>query len=206
MKVELDQVSQAVEDIQNGQPVVVIDDELRENEADLVFAAQKASPRLIAFMMTWCRGLICVPMTGHILDRLSLPQMVDVNTERHGTAFTVSVDARDGISTGISATDRAKTISILCDPASTPEDLARPGHVFPLRAATGGVLRRPGHTEASVDLARLAGLAPAGVICEILTADGRLMRGSKLQRFSEAHCFHTVKIGALIQYRMATDS
>jgi 3,4-dihydroxy 2-butanone 4-phosphate synthase/GTP cyclohydrolase II len=206
MKIELAQVSQAVGDIQEGRPVVVIDDELRENEADLVFAAERVSPKLIAFMMTRCRGLICVPMAGHILDRLSLPQMVDVNTERHGTAFTVSVDARDGISTGISAADRTKTISTLCDPASTPEDLARPGHVFPLRAANGGVLRRPGHTEASVDLARLAGLVPAGVICEILAADGRLMRGPRLQRFSDAHCFRMVKIGTLIQYRTATGS
>ena len=162
----------ALADIAAGRPLVVVDDEDRENEGDLIFAAEKATADLVTLMIRECGGLICVPMTGADLDRLALDQMVNQNTERMGTAFTVSVDARAGVSTGISAADRAATISLLADPASTAQDIVRPGHVFPLRARPGGVLRRAGHTEAAVDLATLAGLRPAGAICEIMNADG----------------------------------
>ncbi len=165
-------IEQAIDDIRAGRPVVVVDDEDRENEGDIVFAAELATPELVAFTMTHCRGLLCVPLEEEALDHLELGQMAPHNTERMQTAFTVSVDAREGVTTGITAADRARTIRMLADPATTAYDLVRPGHVFPLRAKPGGVLRRPGHTEAAVDLARLAGLRPAGVICEIV-AGGR---------------------------------
>src|SRR5689334_15211339 len=182
-----DRIDRAVSDIAAGRAVVVVDDENRENEGDLVFAAELATPELVAFMMTECRGLICVPMRGPDLDRLELGQMVQQNSESHGTAFTVSVDAMEGITTGISAADRARTIRLLADPAPVPGDFARPGHVFPLRAREGGVLTRPGHTEAGPDLCELAGLSPAAVICEIARPDGTMARLPDLVPFARRH-------------------
>src|SRR5262249_51632382 len=164
--IPLDDVIRAIKDIADGRPVVVVDDADRENEGDIIFAASKATPELLAFTIRYGRGLICVPMLGSDLERLNLPQMTSQNQEHHGTAFTISVDARHGITTGISAADRAKTIQLLASPERIPDDLVRPGHVFPLRYAEGGVLRRRGHTEAAVDLAVLAGLPPVGVVCE----------------------------------------
>jgi len=194
-------VEQAIADIAAGKGVVVTDDADRENEGDLIFAAEKATPELVAFMMSECRGLLCVPMEGAVLDRLDLGQMVSQNTERHGTAFTVSVDAREGVTTGISASDRARTIRLLADPATTSFDIVRPGHVFPLRAIEGGVLRRAGHTEAAVDLARLAGLRPAGVICEIVQPDGTMARMPQLETFCKQHDLTLVTIADLVAYR-----
>jgi 3,4-dihydroxy 2-butanone 4-phosphate synthase/GTP cyclohydrolase II len=194
-------IEQAVADIAAGRGVVVVDDEDRENEGDLVFAAEKVTPELVAFMMTECRGLLCVPMEPEALDRLQLGQMVTDNTEKMGTAFTVSVDAREGITTGISAADRARTIQLLADLDSRPYDVVRPGHVFPLRAKEGGVLRRPGHTEAAVDLARMAGLEPAGVICEIVNADGTMARLPDLEKFAAEHGLTLITIADLIAYR-----
>ncbi|MHB8451476.1 MAG: bifunctional 3,4-dihydroxy-2-butanone-4-phosphate synthase/GTP cyclohydrolase II [Mycobacteriales bacterium] len=194
-------MDRAVADIAAGRAVIVVDDADRENEGDLVMAAEKATPELVAFMMTQCRGLICVPMEGPALDRLELGQMVAYNTEHHGTAFTVSVDAKDGITTGISAADRAQTIRLLADPTSSTADLVRPGHVFPLRAKEGGVLRRPGHTEAAVDLARLAGLCPAGAICEVVNEDGTMARLPELTAFAEQHGLAMVSIADLIAHR-----
>ncbi len=197
----LDTVERAVADIAAGRPVVVVDDAGRENEGDLVIAAEWITPEVIAFMMTQCRGLICAPMTSEMLDRLDIHDMVDRNTERHRTAFTVSVDARDGITTGISAADRAHTIRLLADSGTQAADLVRPGHVFPLRALAGGVLERPGHTEAAVDLARLAGLVPAGVICEIANADGTMMRVPQLRTFCAGRQLTMISIKDLIAYR-----
>src|ERR1700689_2250533 len=195
----------ALADIAAGRPLVVVDDEDRENEGDLIFAAEKATADLVTLMIRECGGLICVPMTGPDLDRLALDQMVNQNTERMGTAFTVSVDARAGVSTGISAADRAATISLLADPASTSQDIVRPGHVFPLRARPGGVLRRAGHTEAAVDLATLAGLRPAGAICEIMNADGTLARLPELASFCARHSIRLISIADLIAYRRRTE-
>ncbi|HEV7824814.1 MAG TPA: bifunctional 3,4-dihydroxy-2-butanone-4-phosphate synthase/GTP cyclohydrolase II [Mycobacteriales bacterium] len=194
-------IEQAVADIAAGRAVVVVDDEDRENEGDLIFAAEKVTPELVAFMMTECRGLLCVPMEPAALDRLQLGQMVVENTERMGTAFTVSVDAREGITTGISAADRARTVELLVDPHTVPQDIVRPGHVFPLRAKDGGVLRRPGHTEAAVDLARMAGLKPAGVICEIVKPDGTMARLPDLRVFAAEHGLTLITIADLIAYR-----
>ncbi|GAA2581387.1 bifunctional 3,4-dihydroxy-2-butanone-4-phosphate synthase/GTP cyclohydrolase II [Dactylosporangium fulvum] len=188
-------------EIAAGRPVVVVDDEDRENEGDLVFAAELATPELVAFMMTHCRGLICVPMKSDALERLELGPMVARNTESMGTAFTVSVDAREGISTGISAADRSRTIRLLADPTTKATAIARPGHVFPLQARPGGVLRRAGHTEAAVDLARLAGLRPAGAICEIVNADGSMARLPELSAFCERHHLLLISIADLISYR-----
>ena len=185
--------------------MVVVDDEDRENEGDLIFAAEKATPELVAFMVRECGGLVCVPMTGADLDRLALTQMVSQNSDRMGTAFTVSVDARAGVTTGISAADRATTIRLLANAATTAQDIVRPGHVFPLRARDGGVLRRPGHTEAAVDLARLAGLRPAGAICEIMNADGTLARLPQLVAFRERHSLRLISIADLIAYRRRTE-
>lgn len=198
-------VEQAIADIAAGRPVVVVDDADRENEGDVVIAAQMASPEIVAFMMSRCRGLICVPMEGPALDRLDLGQMVASNTEHHGTAFTVSVDAREGTTTGISAADRATTIGVLAADTSGPDDLVRPGHIFPLRAKQGGVLRRPGHTEAAVDLARLAGLTPAGVICEVVNEDGTMARLPELTRFATDHGLTLVTIADLIAFRRRTE-
>jgi 3,4-dihydroxy 2-butanone 4-phosphate synthase/GTP cyclohydrolase II len=201
----LDTVERAIADIAAGRPVVVVDDEDRENEGDIVFAAQMASPELVAFTMTHCRGLLCVPLEEDVLDRLQLGQMAPHNSERMQTAFTVSVDAREGVTTGISAADRAHTIQLLADADTSPYDLVRPGHVFPLRAKAGGVLRRPGHTEAAVDLARLAGLRPAGVICEIVKDDGTMARLPELREFADTHGLALISIADLIAFRRRTE-
>jgi 3,4-dihydroxy 2-butanone 4-phosphate synthase / GTP cyclohydrolase II len=198
----LDSIERAVRDIAAGKAVVVVDDADRENEGDLVFAADLVRPELVAFMMTRCRGLICVPMEGPALDRLHVGDMVATNTERHTTAFTVSVDAREGITTGISAADRAHTVRLLADARTAPADLVRPGHLFPLRARPGGVLSRAGHTEAAVDLARLAGCTPAGVICEIAGDDGEMLRLPQLVEFATRHDLAIVSIEDLIAYRL----
>ncbi len=201
----LDTIDQAIADIAAGKGVVVVDDEDRENEGDIVFAAEKVTHELVAFTMTHCRGLLCVPLEEDVLARLGLAQMVPENTERMQTAFTVSVDARVGVTTGISASDRALTIQALVDPETSSFDLVRPGHVFPLRAKPGGVLRRPGHTEAAVDLARLAGLTPAGVICEIVREDGHMMRAPELREFADGHGLTMISIADLIAYRRRTE-
>jgi len=198
--VHLDPVERAIADVAAGRAVVVVDDEDRENEGDLIFAAQRATPELAGFMIRHTSGVICVAMTGADLDRLSLPPMTMVNEDRKGTAYAVSVDARDGISTGISAVDRAHTIRVLADSATEPNEITRPGHVFPLRAAEGGVLRRPGHTEAAVDLARLAGLNSAGAICELVHDDGSMMRAPALREFADHHGLTMISIADLIAY------
>ena len=204
-EVPLDEVARAIADVAAGRPVVVVDDEDRENEGDLVFAASKATPELLTFMIRYARGLICVPMLGPDLDRLHLPQMTSQNQEHHGTAFTISVDARNGITTGISAADRARTIQLLASGTTGPDDIVRPGHVFPLRYSDGGVLRRRGHTEAAVDLARLAGLPPAGVVCEVINDDGTMMRLPKLREFAAEHGLALISIEQLIDYRRRTE-
>ena len=203
--IPLDEVARAIKDIADGRAVVVVDDADRENEGDIVFAASKATPELLAFTIRYGRGLICVPMLGEDLDRLHVPQMTSHNQEHHGTAFTISVDARDGITTGISAADRARTIQLLADPASTAEDVVRPGHVFPLRYTDGGVLRRRGHTEAAVDLAMLAGLPPSGVVCEVIGDDGTMMRLPSLREFADAHGLALISVEQLIEYRRRTE-
>ncbi|MGK5499235.1 bifunctional 3,4-dihydroxy-2-butanone-4-phosphate synthase/GTP cyclohydrolase II [Streptomyces sp. URMC 125] len=199
----LDPVERAIADIAAGRPVVVVDNEDRENEGDLVVAAELITPETVAFMMSECRGLICAPMEAGELDRLDLPQMVRNNTESMGTAFTVSVDAsaEHGVTTGISAADRATTIRMLADPASAAGDFVRPGHVFPLRARPGGVLERPGHTEAGVDLARLAGLRPAAAIVEIAGEDGAMLRLPELVPFARKHGLSIISIEDLIAHR-----
>ncbi|MFI6643077.1 bifunctional 3,4-dihydroxy-2-butanone-4-phosphate synthase/GTP cyclohydrolase II [Streptomyces sp. NPDC050504] len=203
----LDPVEQAIRDIAAGRPVVVVDDEDRENEGDLVVAAEMATPEIVAFMMSECRGLICAPMEGDELDRLELPQMVGENTESMKTAFTVSVDASaaHGVSTGISAADRATTLRLLAGGRAGPGDFVRPGHVFPLRAKPGGVLARNGHTEAAVDLARLAGLRPAGAIVEIAGEDGAMLRLPELVPFARKHGLTIISIEDLIAYRRSSD-
>ncbi|MEV0965184.1 bifunctional 3,4-dihydroxy-2-butanone-4-phosphate synthase/GTP cyclohydrolase II [Streptomyces sp. NPDC049910] len=203
----LDPVEQAVRDIAAGRPVVVVDDEDRENEGDLVIAAEKATPDIVAFMMSECRGLICAPMEGEELERLALPQMVAHNTESMSTAFTVSVDAgpAHGVTTGISAADRATTLRLLAGGTADAADFVRPGHVFPLRARPGGVLVRPGHTEAAVDLARLAGLRPAGAIVEIAGEDGVMLRLPELVPFARKHGLTIISIEDLIAYRRGTE-
>ena len=183
----------------------MVDDADRENEGDIVFAASKATPELLAFTIRYGRGLICVPMLGPDLDRLNVPQMTSQNQEHHGTAFTISVDARHDITTGISAADRAKTIQLLASPASGQDDLVRPGHVFPLRYAEGGVLRRRGHTEAAVDLATLAGLPPVGVVCEVIGDDGTMLRLPALREFADEHGLALISIEQLIDYRRRTE-
>jgi 3,4-dihydroxy 2-butanone 4-phosphate synthase / GTP cyclohydrolase II len=200
-EVRLDSVERAVSDIAAGRAIVVVDDASRENEGDIVFAASKATPELLAFTIRYARGLICVPMLGEDLDRLQVPPMTSDNQEHMGTAFTISVDARDGISTGISAADRARTIRTLVDSATEPYEIVRPGHVFPLRYAEGGVLRRGGHTEAAVDLARLAGLTPAGVVAEIFNDDGTMARLPQLRAFADEHGLALISIAQLIEYR-----
>jgi 3,4-dihydroxy 2-butanone 4-phosphate synthase/GTP cyclohydrolase II len=203
----LDPVEQAIADIAAGRPVVVVDDEDRENEGDLVIAAEKATPEIVAFMMSECRGLICAPMEGDELDRLELPQMVQHNTESMRTAFTVSVDASaaHGVTTGISAADRATTLQLLAGGEAGPADFVRPGHVFPLRAKPGGVLVRNGHTEAAVDLARLAGLRPAGAIVEIAGEDGTMLRLPELIPFARKHGLSIISIEDLIAYRRSSE-
>ncbi|BCJ67907.1 bifunctional 3,4-dihydroxy-2-butanone-4-phosphate synthase/GTP cyclohydrolase II [Polymorphospora rubra] len=198
-------IEQAVADIAAGRPVVVVDDEDRENEGDLIFAAELATPELLAFMVRHTSGYICAPLTEADADRLELPPMYHTNQDRRGTAYTVTVDAREGVSTGISAADRAHTIRLLADPATSPVDLARPGHVVPLRAKAGGVLRRPGHTEAAIDLAVLAGLRPAGVLCELVNDDGTMQRLPDLARFTAEHGLTLITIADLIAYRRRTE-
>jgi len=198
-------IEAAVADIAAGKPVLVVDDADRENEGDLVFAAEAATPELLTFMIRHTSGVVCVPMEGEALDRLDLPLMYHHNTERMRTAYTVSVDARQGVATGISAADRAHTIRTLVDPTTTAYDLTKPGHVFPLRYREGGVLRRAGHTEASVDLARLAGLAPAGVICEVVNEDGTMARLPELSAFAREHHLTLISIADLIAYRRRTE-
>jgi 3,4-dihydroxy 2-butanone 4-phosphate synthase/GTP cyclohydrolase II len=198
-------VEDAVADIRAGKMLVVVDSEDRENEGDLVMAAQCVTPEAINFMETHARGWVCVPVDGRRLDALDLKQMVDDNTARLGTAFTITVDARHGTTTGISAREQAHTIQVLLDDRSRPGDLLRPGHVRPLRAANGGVLMRAGHTEAAVDLARLAGLKPAGVICEIKKADGEMARLPELMEFAATHGARILTIADLIAYRLRTE-
>jgi 3,4-dihydroxy 2-butanone 4-phosphate synthase/GTP cyclohydrolase II len=200
-QVRLDTVEQAVADIAAGKAVVVVDDEDRENEGDLIFAAAKATPALMAFTIRYSSGVICVPVTAPTLDRLGIPLMTPHNRERMRTAYTVSVDARDGVTTGISAADRSHTVRTLIDSATEAFEIVQPGHVFPLRYAEGGVLVRPGHTEAAVDLARLAGLEPAGVISEIVNDDGSMKRGQQLREFADEHGLSMISIEQLIHHR-----
>ena len=196
-------IEDIIEDIQAGKMVIVCDDEDRENEGDLTMAAELVSADDINFMATYGKGLICLPMAGEIVDRLEIPEMVQHNSSRMGTAFTSSIEAKDGISTGISAADRAHTCRVAVDDATGPEDLVMPGHVFPLRARPGGVLQRAGQTEAAVDLARLAGFTPAGVICEIMNDDGTMARVPDLEAFSREHGVKMVTVEQIIEYRRA---
>ena len=198
-------VDQAIEAIRKGEMVIVVDDEDRENEGDLTIAAEAVTPEAINFMARYGRGLICMPMTGERLDELRIPMMVRENTSRFETAFAVSIEAREVTSTGISAADRAATVRAAIDPATRPADLAQPGHMFPLRARRGGVLVRAGQTEAAVDLARMAGLSPAGVICEIMNDDGTMARVEELSRFAKRHRLLMITIADLIKYRMRND-
>ena len=198
-------IEEAVEDIRNGKMVVVVDDPERENEGDLVVAAQFATPDAVNFMATHARGLICLCLTGDRCEELGLLPMTQRNEARLGTAFTVSVEAREGVTTGISAADRAHTIHVAIDPGSTPHHLVQPGHVFPLRARDGGVLVRAGQTEAAVDLARLAGLAPAGVVCEIMNEDGTMARVPDLVPYCERHGLRMITVADLIEYRRRTE-
>jgi 3,4-dihydroxy 2-butanone 4-phosphate synthase / GTP cyclohydrolase II len=195
-------IDEALEDIRQGRMIIVVDDEDRENEGDLVMAADKVTPEAVNFMATHGRGLICVPMTGARLDQLQIPMMVSDNTAPMGTAFTVTVDARRGVTTGTSAYDRAVTIRALVDPATRTEDLTRPGHMNPLRAKDGGVLRRAGHTEAAVDLARLAGCSPAGVICEVMDENGGMARVPLLADLARERGLKMTTVKALIEYRV----
>ncbi len=201
----IERVLHALDEIRAGKMVIVIDDEDRENEGDLCIAAQHVTPASVNFMAMHARGLICLALTEAQVHKLDLPMMVDDNGSPRGTAFTVSVEARHGVTTGISAADRAHTILTAVARDAQPGDLVRPGHVFPLRARPGGVLQRTGHTEGAVDLARLAGLEPAGVICEIMREDGTMARLPDLTRFAEAHGLHVVSIADLIQYRLQTE-
>jgi 3,4-dihydroxy 2-butanone 4-phosphate synthase / GTP cyclohydrolase II len=202
-----DTVEEAIEAIRNGEIVIVADDEDRENEGDLVCAASAITPEIINFMATHGRGLICLTLTAERADELDLRPMTDSNTEALGTAFTVSIDAagKFGVTTGISAWDRARTIQVATAPDAKPSDLRRPGHIFPLRARPGGVLRRVGQTEASVDLARMAGLPPAGVICEILNADGTMARRPELERFAREHDLRFITVAQIIAYRLKAE-
>ena len=196
-------IDRAIVDVAAGRPVIVVDDEERENEGDLIFAAAWATPELLAFTVRYTSGYICVPLTAEACDRLDLPPMFHTNQDKRGTAYTVTVDAREGVTTGISAADRARTIRLLADPDAKSVDFARPGHVVPLRAKEGGVLRRPGHTEAAVDLARLAGLPPAGALCEIVSAKepGEMARRDELEVFAAEHDLTLITIADLIAYR-----
>ena len=197
-------VEGAIEEIRNGNMIVVVDDEDRENEGDLIVAADKCTPEHINFMATHAKGLICTPVEGFILDRLKIGQMVVNNTDNHETAFTVSVDATS-TTTGISAFERCQTVKEMIDPNSKPEDFRRPGHVFPLRSVPGGVLRRAGHTETTTDLAKLAGLTPAGFCCEIMDDDGHMMRTPRLIEFSKKHGLKLITVQSLIEYRKRTE-
>ncbi len=206
MPLPFNSIEDAIKDIKRGKFIILVDDEDRENEGDLVLAAEKITPAAVNFMATHARGLICLALTPDRVEQLQLPPQAAENTATFGTAFTVSIDARKGITTGISAADRATTIHVAIDPNSTPADLARPGHIFPLKAQKGGVLRRAGQTEGSVDLARLAGLYPAGVICEIMNEDGTMARVPELAKFARSHKLKMVTIKALIEYRMRRET
>ncbi|NLI13265.1 bifunctional 3,4-dihydroxy-2-butanone-4-phosphate synthase/GTP cyclohydrolase II [Pelotomaculum propionicicum] len=201
---KFNKIEEAIEDIRQGKIIVAVDDEDRENEGDLIMAAEKVTPEAINFMAVHGRGLICLPITGQRLDELELPAMVTNNTDPHATAFSVSIDAAS-CTTGISAHERAMTVKAVLDPDTKPADLRRPGHIFPLRAKEGGVLRRTGHTEATVDLARLAGLYPAGICCEIMKEDGTMARVPELMEFVKTHNLKIITIADLIQYRRRTE-
>jgi 3,4-dihydroxy 2-butanone 4-phosphate synthase/GTP cyclohydrolase II len=200
-----DTIEAAIEDIRDGKMIIVVDEEDRENEGDLTMAAEKVTPEAINFMATHGRGLICMPMTSERLEQLKIPLMVVENESVFGTAFCVSIEARRNVSTGISAADRAMTVLTAIDPKTRPEDLARPGHVFPLRARRGGVLKRAGQTEAAVDLARIAGLTPAGVICEIMNPDGTMARMPQLREFARTHGLRIISVVDLIKFRLRTE-
>lgn len=197
---QLDTIERAIADIRAGKAIIVVDDENRENEGDIIFAAQKATPELMAFLVRYSSGLICAPAAGHILDRLAIPLMTPHNREKMRTAYTISIDARDNITTGISASDRARTCRVLADSATEPFELVQPGHIIPLRAKPGGVLERDGHTEAAVDFARLAGLSPVGVIGEVMNDDGTLMRTPELRKLADEHDLALVSIEDLQVY------
>jgi 3,4-dihydroxy 2-butanone 4-phosphate synthase / GTP cyclohydrolase II len=205
MNVEFSPVEQAIADVAAGKAVIVVDDADRENEGDIIFAAEHATPELLAFTVRHGSGFVCVPMPEEEADRLELPPMYHTNQDRRGTAYTVTVDAREGVSTGISAADRAHTIRLLARADTSPADLARPGHVVPLRARCGGVLRRPGHTEAAVDLTRMAGLRPVGVLCELVNDDGTMMRLPALAAFAAAHGMALISIADLISHRRRSE-
>ncbi|MBN9493982.1 3,4-dihydroxy-2-butanone-4-phosphate synthase, partial [bacterium] len=198
-------VPEAIEEFRHGRFVIITDDEDRENEGDLVIAAQFVTPDAINFMAKFGRGLVCCSITASRVHELQLPMMSEDNSSHFGTPFTVSVEARSGVTTGISAGDRARTVQVLIDPESTPTDLVRPGHMFPLRARDGGVLVRAGQTEASVDLAKMAGLYPAGVLCEIMKADGQMARMPDLKRFARRHGLKIVTVNDMIKYRLRTE-
>ena len=198
--IRLDSIERAIADIRDGKAIVVVDDENRENEGDIIFAASKATPELMAFLVRYSSGLICAPAVGEILDRLAIPLMTPHNRDKLRTAYTVSIDARDGVTTGISASDRARTCRVLADSATEPFEITQPGHIVPLRAKPGGVLERPGHTEAAVDFARLAGLTPVGVIGEVLHDDGTLRRLPALREFADKHGLALVSIEDLQVY------
>jgi 3,4-dihydroxy 2-butanone 4-phosphate synthase/GTP cyclohydrolase II len=204
--IRLDTVERAIADIAAGKAVVVVDDEDRENEGDIIFAASKATPELMAFTIRHSSGVICVPMPADMLDRLEIPLMTPHNKDKLRTAYTISVDARDGVSTGISAADRAHTARVLADSATEPWEVTRPGHVFPLRYREGGVLVRRGHTEAAVDLARLAGLTAAGVLVEVVNDDGTMKRGPQLRAFADEHDLAMISIDDLVHYRRRTEN
>lgn len=195
-------IDEGIEEIKRGRMIIVVDDEDRENEGDITMAAEFCTAEHVAFMRRHCSGVVCVPLSAEKIHQLDLPQMVQRNSARLGTAFTVSVDAADGVTTGISAADRARTIRVLADPRAAPQDLVRPGHVFPLRAREGGVLVRAGQTEAAIDLCRLSGLQPVGVICEVTNPDGSMARLPELRRFAHRHGLKIVTVKDLIQYRM----
>ena len=197
-------VEEAIDEIRNGNMIIVVDDEDRENEGDIIVAAEKCTADHVNFMATYAKGLICTPVEGYILDRLKIGQMVTNNTDNHETAFTVSVDAVS-TTTGISAYERWETVKKIIDPEARPEDFRRPGHVFPLRSVPGGVLRRAGHTETTTDLARLAGLIPAGWCCEIMDDDGHMMRTPKLMEFADKHGLKIITVKSLIEYRKKTE-
>lgn len=202
----MESIDSAVADIRDGKMIIIVDDEDRENEGDLVCAAEKVTPEIINFMARHARGLICLPLTEERCDELHLTTQVADNTSFLGTAFTISIDARRGITTGISASDRATTILAAVDSKSRPQDLARPGHIFPLRSKNGGVLVRPGQTEASVDIARIAGLYPAGVICEIMNEDGTMARLRELQVFAAQHNLKMISVADLVRYRISKET
>ncbi|GAB3665760.1 bifunctional 3,4-dihydroxy-2-butanone-4-phosphate synthase/GTP cyclohydrolase II [Nocardioides korecus] len=204
--IRLDDVEEAIADIAAGKAVVVVDDEDRENEGDLIFAASKATPELMAFTIRHSSGVICVPMPGDMLERLEIPLMTPHNKDKLRTAYTISVDARDGVSTGISAHDRAHTARVLADSATEPWELTRPGHVFPLRYREGGVLVRRGHTEAAVDLARMAGLTPAGVLVEVVNDDGTMKRAPELRAFADEHGLKMISIEQMVHHRRRTEN